>query len=82
MRSTGACRGMGGGGMGGGSVSGGGMGGASYRGGRGGWVGTSGARWYGAGTGHTWHGTYYEYRVGSCWLWSATYNGYVWTCGD
>jgi len=84
--------GMGGGGMGGGGVSGGGMGGAavsggtargaSVRGGRAGWVGTNDARWYGAGQRHYWHGTWYEYGVGTCWAWSNTYNGYVWTCGD
>jgi hypothetical protein len=74
--------GMGGGGMGGAAVSGGSARGASYRSGRAGWVGTSDARWYGTGHRHYWHGTWYEYGIGSCWAWSNTYNGYVWTCGD
>src|SRR3974377_1541549 len=29
-----------------------------------------------------WHGTWYEYGVGSCWRWSDDDHEYVWVCGE
>ena len=37
-----------------------------------------GGIWYGTGR-HWWNGRWYNYGVGSCWLWSPI--GYVWICG-
>jgi hypothetical protein len=29
---------------------------------------------------HFWHGRWYNYGVGPCWVWSDDYSEYVWVC--
>jgi hypothetical protein len=29
---------------------------------------------------HFWHGTWWDYGVGSCWQWSDDYDEYLWVC--
>jgi hypothetical protein len=29
---------------------------------------------------HFWHGRWWDYGVGPCWIWSDVYGAYVWAC--
>ena len=29
---------------------------------------------------HFWHGRWWDYGVGPCWVWSDVYSAYVWAC--
>lgn len=31
---------------------------------------------------HHWHGVWWAYGVGSCWVWDDYYGEYYWVCGD